>query len=89
MLLVFKHYGFAPNVRMSRKVKQVVERLISTLQKMVDDVLRNCKAAPVLKSGVIRLVFHRPWYVYKMKGNCSGCSQVEVFSKASLPVKKQ
>ena len=69
-------------------MKQVVERLISTLQKMVDDVLRNCKAAPVLKSGVIRLVFHRPWYVYKIKGNFGGCSQVEVSIKISPPGKR-
>jgi len=55
---------------------------------MVDDVLRNCKAAPVLKSGVIRLVFHRPWYVYKIKGNFGGCSQVEVSIKISPPGKR-
>ena len=54
----------------------------------MDNVLRNCKAALVLKSGVIRLVFHRPWSVYKIKGNFGGCSQVEVSIKVSPSVKK-
>ena len=57
--------------------------------KKVDEVLRNYKVALVRESKVIRLVFHRLRYVYKMVGNFGGCSQVEVFSKASLPVKKR
>ena len=50
--------------------------------------LRDYKVAFVLESGVIRLVFRRPWYMYKMVGNFRGCSQIEVSSKVSPPIKK-
>ena len=60
MLLVFEgvYYGFDPNVRMLGKVKQAVERLMSNLK----------KAAPVLKSGVIRLVFLQALVCVQDKG---------------------
>jgi len=92
MLLVFEgvYYGFDPNVRMPGKGKQVVKRLMSSV-KRVDDVLRNHKAAPILMSGLIRLVFFYigTGYVYKIKGNFGGCSQVEVSIKVSPRGKKE
>ena len=61
-------YGFDTNVCMSGKVNRVVQQLISSLNE-VDNVLRNCKAALALKSDVIKLVFNRLRYMYKMVGN--------------------